>query len=88
MLRHNNAELLSVTPVATLRERVFQVFGSQILDDLVDLGDRDRDLNMPPREAPPRSRASRGDSGCADSSAARKCRSSTATRSTCSSTAA
>ncbi|MBZ5631671.1 MAG: DNA mismatch repair endonuclease MutL [Acidobacteriia bacterium] len=47
VLRHNNAELLSVTPVATLRERVFQVFGSQILDDLVDLGDRNRDLNMP-----------------------------------------
>jgi DNA mismatch repair protein MutL len=47
LLRHNNAELLSVTPVATLRERVFQVFGSQILDDLVDLGDRSRDLNMP-----------------------------------------
>ena len=54
VLRHNNAELLSVTPVATLRERVFQVFGSQILDDLVDLGDRNRDLNMPPDEqAPP-----------------------------------
>jgi DNA mismatch repair protein MutL len=47
LLRHNNVELLSVTPVATLRERVFQVFGSQILDDLVDLGDRNRDLNMP-----------------------------------------
>jgi len=47
LLRHNNAELLGVTPVATLRERVFQVFGSQILDDLVDLGDRDRSLNMP-----------------------------------------
>src|SRR5579862_9039688 len=54
LLRHNNAELLGVTPVATLRERVFQVFGSQILDDLVDLGDRSRDLNMPPDEqAPP-----------------------------------
>ncbi len=47
VLRHNNAELLNVTPVATLRERVFQVFGSRILDDLVDLGDRNRDLNMP-----------------------------------------
>ena len=54
VLRHNNAELLGVTPVATLRERVFQVFGSQILDDLVDLGDHNRDLNMPPDEqAPP-----------------------------------
>ena len=54
VLRHNNAELLSVTPVATLRERVFQVFGSRILDDLLDLGDRHRDLNMPLEEnAPP-----------------------------------
>src|ERR1700732_3934838 len=54
LLRHNNAELLSVTPVATLRERVFQVFGSQILEDLVDLGDRNRDLNMPlEQDAPP-----------------------------------
>jgi DNA mismatch repair protein MutL len=54
VLRHNNAELLGVTPVATLRERVFQVFGSQILDDLVDLGERDRSLNMPtdPGEPP------------------------------------
>src|SRR5262249_26015255 len=26
LLRHNNAELLNATPVATLRERVFQVF--------------------------------------------------------------
>ena len=54
VLRHNGAELLSVTPVATLRERVFQVFGSRILDDLLDLGDRHRDLNMPLEEnAPP-----------------------------------
>src|SRR5258708_26655104 len=30
-LRHNSQELLSVTPVATMRERVFQVFGSQLL---------------------------------------------------------
>src|SRR5438105_4487713 len=33
VLRHNQAELLNATPVATLRERVFQVFGSQILED-------------------------------------------------------
>ncbi len=31
-------ELLHVTPVATLRERVFQVFGSQTLEDLVEIG--------------------------------------------------
>src|SRR5271168_86683 len=46
-LRHNNQELLSVTPVATQRERVFQVFGSQVLDDLFDLGDHARDLKVP-----------------------------------------
>ena len=33
------ATLLHVTPVETLRERVFQVFGSDSLDDLIDLGD-------------------------------------------------
>ena len=42
LLRHNNSELLDVTPVATLRERVYQVFGSQILEDLIDLGDQSR----------------------------------------------
>jgi DNA mismatch repair protein MutL len=47
VLRHNQAELLSVTPVATLRERVFQVFGSLIVEDLVDLGDQGRDLKLP-----------------------------------------
>jgi DNA mismatch repair protein MutL len=54
LLRHNNAELLNVTPVATLRERVYQVFGSQVLEDLLDLGERWRDLALPPEadEAP------------------------------------
>src|SRR5262249_49911281 len=54
LLRHNNSELLNVTPVAALKERVYQVFGSQILDDLLDLGERWRDLAMPPEpdEAP------------------------------------
>ena len=40
VLRHNNVDLLNVTPVPSLRERVFQVFGSHALEDLVDLGDR------------------------------------------------
>jgi DNA mismatch repair protein MutL len=40
-------ELLYVTPVETLRERVYQVFGSQTLDELVDIGVRERDLFMP-----------------------------------------
>ncbi len=53
-LRHNNTELLNATPVATLRERLFQVFGSRVLDDLLDLGDHARDLAIPldPGEAP------------------------------------
>ena len=44
LLRHNNTELLCAAPVSSLRERVFQVFGSQTLEELVDLEDRERDL--------------------------------------------
>jgi DNA mismatch repair protein MutL len=55
-LRHNNTELLSVTPVATLHERVFQVFGTQVLDDLFDLGDHARDLKVPVEDDEPISR--------------------------------
>ncbi len=51
LLRHNNAELLNVAPVATLRERVYQVFGTRTVEDLVDLGDRTRDL-PPPADEP------------------------------------
>jgi DNA mismatch repair protein MutL len=50
LLRHNNTELLSVTPVPTMRERVYQVFGSQVMDDLVDLGEQGRDLKIPVEE--------------------------------------
>src|SRR5436309_9217094 len=46
-------ELLHVTPVATMRERVYQVFGSQVLDELVDIGVRERDLIVPPPSVPP-----------------------------------
>src|SRR5579863_5802011 len=46
-------ELLQVTPVATMRERVFQVFGSVALDELVDLGSREKQLLLPaPSVAP------------------------------------
>ena len=48
------SELLYVTPVATRRERVYQVFGSQTLDGLVDIGTRERDLFVPDPEAPSR----------------------------------
>jgi DNA mismatch repair protein MutL len=46
-------ELLSVTPVSTLRERVFQVFGDQTLEELVDLGTREQRLELPPPYVPP-----------------------------------
>lgn len=55
-LRHNGTELLSVTPVATLRERVFQVFGTLVLEDLFDLGDHARDLKVPVEDDEPISR--------------------------------
>src|SRR5207247_3690671 len=37
-------ELLHATPVTTLRERVFQVFGSSALEELVELGAKERQL--------------------------------------------
>jgi DNA mismatch repair protein MutL len=46
------SELLHVTPVATLQERVYQVFGSQVLDELVDIGLREQDLYLPPPSVP------------------------------------
>jgi DNA mismatch repair protein MutL len=47
------SDLLHVTPVATLRERVYQVFGSQMLDELVELGACSRELLLPPVSVPP-----------------------------------
>ena len=38
--QRRRATLLDVTPVEQLRERVYQVFGSRTLDDLIDLGIR------------------------------------------------
>jgi DNA mismatch repair protein MutL len=46
-------ELLAVTPVGTLRERVFQVFGGHTLEELVDLGTRELRLELPPPYVPP-----------------------------------
>ncbi|MFN0167002.1 MAG: DNA mismatch repair endonuclease MutL, partial [Bryobacteraceae bacterium] len=46
-------ELLHVTPVPTLRERVYQVFGAQTLEELVDLGEATRDLRIPPSQYTP-----------------------------------
>jgi len=47
------AELLAVTPVSTMRERVFQVFGSQTLEEVIDLGAREQQLVLPPPYVPP-----------------------------------
>ncbi|MGA2596503.1 MAG: DNA mismatch repair endonuclease MutL [Bryobacteraceae bacterium] len=49
-LRNGASELLDVTPVETLRERVYQVFGAQTLDELVDLGYIERNLEVPMAE--------------------------------------
>ncbi len=53
LLTSGSNELLNVTPSGTLRERVYQVFGGQILDQLVELGDRERELALPPPYVPP-----------------------------------
>lgn len=45
-LSHNGQSLLNVTPVAAMRDRVYQVFGAQTLDDLVDLGYREREMTL------------------------------------------
>ena len=37
-----------MTPVETLRERVFQVFGSQTLEDLIDLARANSGWSVPP----------------------------------------
>jgi DNA mismatch repair protein MutL len=38
------ADLLHVTPVSSLEERVYQVFGSQVLEDLVEIGERSKEM--------------------------------------------
>jgi DNA mismatch repair protein MutL len=54
------ANLLQATPVSSLRERVFQVFGSQTLEDLIDLGERETLLTAPDPEEEPKRFALRG----------------------------
>jgi DNA mismatch repair protein MutL len=45
-LRHGANQLLDVTPVETLRERVYQVFGNQTLEELIDLDFVERELEV------------------------------------------
>jgi DNA mismatch repair protein MutL len=53
-LWNGGANLLHATPVETLRERVFQVFGSRLLDDLIELQPNSRTLQMPEPDEPAR----------------------------------
>jgi DNA mismatch repair protein MutL len=45
-LRNGSSQLLDVTPVQTLQERVYQVFGSQTLEELIDLDMVERELEV------------------------------------------
>jgi DNA mismatch repair protein MutL len=45
-LRHDSNDLLNVTPVDTLRERIYQVFGSQTLEELIDLDMVEREFDV------------------------------------------
>jgi DNA mismatch repair protein MutL len=57
-LSHDGSSLLNVTPVEALRERVFQVFGSRTLEELVDLGAREKELILAPKYVPAGARPS------------------------------
>src|SRR5690242_10265463 len=46
-LTTGSTELLHVTPVSSMKERVYQVFGSHILDELVDIGEKEISLLLP-----------------------------------------
>jgi DNA mismatch repair protein MutL len=52
LLSSGPTELLHVTPVDTMKERVYQVFGSQVLDELVEIGTREREMYLPPPSVP------------------------------------
>jgi DNA mismatch repair protein MutL len=47
-LYHEGRELLSVTPVSSLRDRAFQVFGPEIMQDLAELHPRVFEIPLPP----------------------------------------
>jgi DNA mismatch repair protein MutL len=52
-LSSGGAPLLHVTPVGSMKERVYQVFGSQTLDELVEIGLREKNLFLPPPNVTP-----------------------------------
>ena len=46
-------ELLRVTPVGTMKERVYQVFGSRVLEELVEIGVREKEILLAPAPVAP-----------------------------------
>ncbi len=52
-LNHDGSPLLELTPVPTLRERVYQVFGNRLLDDLVEIRPVERALDPASGETAP-----------------------------------
>jgi DNA mismatch repair protein MutL len=60
-LFHEGRELLNVAPVGSIRDRAFQVFGSEIMRDLVDFGPKTFEIPLPPPYIPPHVR--NGDAG-------------------------
>lgn len=52
-LHHEGRCLLSVAPVEGLRERAFQVFGSEAVEGLVEITPRAFELRLPPPYVPP-----------------------------------
>ena len=53
VLNHGRSTLLDLTPVETLRERVYQVFGSRMLEDLIELEPAERGLEAASEEDKP-----------------------------------
>ncbi len=52
-LYHEGRELLNVSPVETLRERAFQVFGSELMQDLIEFRPHTFSIRLPPPYVPP-----------------------------------
>ncbi len=55
-LYHEGRELLNVTPVANLRDRAFEVFGSEVMQDLVDIRPQVHEIRLPAPYVHPASR--------------------------------
>jgi len=51
LLESDERELLNVTPVERLQDRVYQVFGADTLAEVIELGTRERTFEQPPAEA-------------------------------------